>query len=113
LALRRLEARGIARGGRFVTGFTGEQYALPEAVDAVRKARRLPRDGERVVISAADPLNLVGILTPGARVPASANATIVWCDGDPETGPRSGSASNARRIADVALLGADPQPLPG
>jgi ATP-dependent Lhr-like helicase len=87
LALRRLEARGVARGGRFVTGFSGEQYALPDAVEALRRVRRVPRDGERVEVCAADPLNLVGILTPGPRVSASANATIVWCDGEPEAQP--------------------------
>jgi ATP-dependent Lhr-like helicase len=70
------------RGGRFVTGFSGEQYAWPGAVDALRAVRRMSRSGERVVVSAADPLNLVGILTPGARVPASGSAPIVWCDGE-------------------------------
>jgi ATP-dependent helicase Lhr and Lhr-like helicase len=85
VALRRLEARGVARGGRFVTGFTGEQYAWPGAVDALRAVRRMPRTGERVVLSAADPLNLVGILTPGARVPAGGSATVTWCDGEPES----------------------------
>ena len=82
LALRRLEARGQARGGRFVTGFAGEQYALPEAVDALRRTRRLPRSGERVAVAAADPLNLVGILTPGARIPSTSGATVVWRDGE-------------------------------
>ncbi len=69
-ALRRLEARGVARGGRFVTGFVGEQYALPEAVDALRRTRAMPRTGELVRVLAVDPLNLVGILTPGPRIPA-------------------------------------------
>jgi ATP-dependent Lhr-like helicase len=85
LALRRLEARGTARGGRFVTGFTGEQYAWPGAVDALRAVRKLPRTGERIVVSAADPLNLVGILTPGARIPAGGAATVTWIDGEPAT----------------------------
>jgi ATP-dependent Lhr-like helicase len=83
IALRRLEARGVVRGGRFVTGFTGEQYAWPGAVDALRAVRRMPRTGERIVLSAADPLNLVGILTPGARVPAGGSASVTWCDGEP------------------------------
>jgi ATP-dependent Lhr-like helicase len=83
LALRRLEARGVARGGRFVTGFTGEQYAWPGAVDALRAVRRMPTTGERVVLAAADPLNLVGILTPGARVPAGGSESVTWCDGEP------------------------------
>lgn len=65
---RRLEARGEIRGGRFVDGFVGEQYALPEAVDALRAVRRAAADEATVLIAAADPLNLVGILTPGARV---------------------------------------------
>ncbi len=82
VALRRLEARGRARGGRFVTGFSGEQYAWPGAVDALRAVRKLPLTGERVVLSAADPLNLVGILTPGARIPAGGSANVIWCDGE-------------------------------
>jgi ATP-dependent Lhr-like helicase len=81
LALRRLEARGLVRGGRFVTGFSGEQFALPGAVDALRRTRRLPPDGNAVVLSAVDPLNLAGILTPGARVPALASRRIEIRDG--------------------------------
>ena len=66
------EARGAIRGGRFVAGFTGEQFALPEAVDALRAVRRAPREGtERVEVSATDPLNLVGILTPGGPGPGA------------------------------------------
>ncbi|MBT8451907.1 MAG: DEAD/DEAH box helicase [Deltaproteobacteria bacterium] len=80
---RRLEAQGRIRGGRFVAGFTGEQYALPEAVTALRKARRQGKTGELVSISAADPLNLVGILTPGHRVPATPNNRILFRDGVP------------------------------
>jgi ATP-dependent Lhr-like helicase len=82
-ALRRLEARGTARGGRFVTGFVGEQYALPEAVEALRATRRRERTGEIVRTSAVDPLNLVGIITPGPRVPALRTNAIVYCDGLP------------------------------
>jgi ATP-dependent Lhr-like helicase len=80
-ALRRMEARGSVRGGRFVTGFTGEQYALPEAVDALRRTRRLERTGELVRLSAVDPLNLVGIIVPGARVPAVRTQTVAYRDG--------------------------------
>ncbi|MDH3461490.1 MAG: hypothetical protein OEM00_11075, partial [Burkholderiaceae bacterium] len=65
---RRLEARGEVRGGRFVSGFSGEQFALPDAVAALRKIANRPGN-ERVSISAADPLNLAGILTPGEKVP--------------------------------------------
>ncbi len=83
LVYRRLEARGTLRGGRFVTGFSGEQFALPEAVDALRAVRRAPRQGERVEISAADPLNLVGILTPGERVPATLANRVAFVDGVP------------------------------
>ena len=86
--LRRREARGDVRGGRFVAGFSGEQFALPQAVEGLRAVRRAPRDGERVELSAADPLNLVGILTPGARVPAQLAHRVAYLDGVP-VAPRS------------------------
>ena len=86
-ALRRLEARGIIRGGRFVTGFTGEQFALPAAVDELRRVRRDERTGERVEVSATDPLNLTGIVTPGPRVPAVATRTVTYVDGLPPAAP--------------------------
>lgn len=76
--LRRLEARGDVRGGRFVAGFHGEQFALPGAVDAVRAARRRSLDAP-LTVSAADPLNLLGILTPEARVPSNAQARVDVC----------------------------------
>ncbi len=82
-ALRRQEARGVVRGGRFVAGFVGEQYALPDAVDALRRVRRTERDGDIVRLSAADPLNLAGIITPGARVAALATNAITFRDGMP------------------------------
>src|SRR5262249_21692814 len=85
-ALRRLEARGTARGGRFVTGFVGEQYAQPEAVEVLRSARRRERTGELVRLTAVDPLNLVGILTPGPRVPALRTNAVVLRDGLPILG---------------------------
>ncbi len=62
---RRLEARGEIRGGRFVAGVPGEQFALPEAVGLLREARRKPQNGTLISLSGADPLNLAGILTPG------------------------------------------------
>ena len=96
-ALRRMEARGTARGGRFVTGFVGEQYALPGAVDALRQTRRRERTGERVVVSAVDPLNLVGILTPGARVPAVRTRTVTWCDGLPLLEDAEGASARPSR----------------
>jgi len=82
-ALRRMEARGTARGGRFVNGFAGEQFALPEAVDALRRVRRSERSGEVIRLSAADPLNLAGIITPGARITAIRANTVVYRDGIP------------------------------
>ena len=84
---RRLEARGEIRGGRFAQAFSGEQFALPEAVDALRAVRKLPKAGEeRISLSACDPLNLVGILTPGARVPALPQNRVTYVDGVPEDG---------------------------
>jgi ATP-dependent helicase Lhr and Lhr-like helicase len=80
-AFRRMEARGTIRGGRFVSGFSGEQYALPEAVDALRSVRKLKLAGERVRISAADPLNLAGIVLPGPRVPALPANSVSYVDG--------------------------------
>jgi ATP-dependent Lhr-like helicase len=82
-ALRRMEARGTIRGGRFVNGFSGEQYAVPEAVDVLRSVRKLPRSGESILLSAADPLNLVGIVVPGSRVPALPTNSITYVDGAP------------------------------
>jgi len=80
---RRLEARGEIRGGRFVAGFVGEQYALPDAVEALRAIRRIKSDGELVMVESGDPLNLVGILTPGSRVSPFSHQTIAYQDGDP------------------------------
>jgi ATP-dependent Lhr-like helicase len=81
--LRRLEAQGHVRGGRFVAGATGEQYALPDAVTALRAARQRPPDGALVSLSASDPLNLLGIVTPGARLPALPGNRFVLRDGVP------------------------------
>ena len=80
---RRLEARGEIRGGRFVDGPTGEQYALPEAVGLLRAVRRVPKAGELVAVSGADPLNLVGLLTPGPRLAALAQNRVLFRDGVP------------------------------
>jgi ATP-dependent Lhr-like helicase len=90
-ALRRMEARGSVRGGRFVTGFVGEQYALPGAVDALRQVRRRERSGELVRLSAADPLNLVGIVLPGARVPALRTRSVSYRDGLPVEAAEAGT----------------------
>jgi len=82
-ALRRMEARGEVRGGRFVAGTVGEQFALPEAVETLRSVRRQRGVDETVIIAAADPLNLVGILTPGARVSPFSGKAIAYRDGVP------------------------------
>jgi ATP-dependent Lhr-like helicase len=81
IAFRQLEARGEIRGGRFVDGFLGEQFALPVAVESLRATRKLPASGEVVTISAADPLNLIGIIVPGERVPAISGRTVSYRDG--------------------------------
>ena len=81
IAYRRLEARGEIRGGRFVDGFLGEQFALPVAVESLRATRKLPPTGEVVTVSAADPMNLVGVIVPGERVPAISGHTVSYRDG--------------------------------
>jgi ATP-dependent Lhr-like helicase len=81
MGFRRLEDRGEIRGGRFVDGFIGEQFALPVAVESVRAMRGLPLSGETMTLSAADPLNLIGILVPGERVPAISGRTVNYRDG--------------------------------
>jgi ATP-dependent Lhr-like helicase len=83
MCCRRLEARGEIRGGRFIAGFSGEQYALPEAVAPLREARRRPQSGQLVSLSGADPLNLKGIITPGARLPSLAGNRLLYRDGLP------------------------------
>ncbi len=80
-ALRRMEARGEVRGGRFVAGLAGEQFASAEAVEALRGLRRRGTDEDIVLVHAADPLNLVGVLVPGARIPASSGHMIAWRGG--------------------------------
>jgi ATP-dependent Lhr-like helicase len=80
---RRMEARGEIRGGRFVAGFSGEQYALPDAVGALREIRRRPEPDQWVSLSAADPLNLVGILTPGAKLASLTANRLIYHGGVP------------------------------
>jgi ATP-dependent Lhr-like helicase len=82
-ALRRMEAQGTIRGGRFVTGFYGEQYARPEAVEAIRAVRRTEKTGELVRVSAVDPLNLTGIITSTPRIPAIHTKSVLYRDGVP------------------------------
>lgn len=79
----RLEARGEIRGGRFVSGLAGEQFALPEAIPLLREVRRRPHDGSLIAVCGADPLNLVGTLLPGTKVPAVSGNRIVYRDGLP------------------------------
>jgi ATP-dependent Lhr-like helicase len=81
ITLRRLEDRGEIRGGRFVGGFLGEQFALPVAVESLRAARKQAPSRERITISGADPLNLVGSIVPGDRVPAVSGKTVTFVDG--------------------------------
>jgi ATP-dependent Lhr-like helicase len=80
---RQLEARGEIRGGRFVSGMPGEQFAMPEAVERMREVRRSGPDGRLVTVSTADPLNLAGIVTPGDRIRAATRNTLVYRDGVP------------------------------
>ncbi|MGH9231265.1 MAG: Lhr family helicase, partial [Acidimicrobiales bacterium] len=83
-ALRRLEDRGLVRGGRFVSGFSGEQYALPSAAEQLSHVRKLPTTGERVTLNATDPLNLVGLIVPGDTVAAVRTNRVTYVDGVPE-----------------------------
>jgi ATP-dependent Lhr-like helicase len=83
LAFRRMEDRGEVRGGRFVSGFIGEQFAMPLAVDSLRAIRKMQPSGEIVSVSAADPLNLIGIILPGERIPAVSHTLVSYRDGVP------------------------------
>lgn len=83
MCCRRLEARGEIRGGRFVAGFSGEQFATPDAIALMRDVRRKPCDGLDVALCGADPLNLVGLLTPGSRLPALTGNRVLYRDGVP------------------------------
>ncbi|MCY4582688.1 MAG: DEAD/DEAH box helicase, partial [Chloroflexi bacterium] len=89
---RRAEARGEVRGGRFVAGLVGEQFALPEAVDALRAVNRRAPSGEVVRVSGSDPLNLVGVLTPGQRVPSVVGNSVLYRDGSPVSGEELSAA---------------------
>ncbi len=110
--LRRLEARGEIRGGRFVTGFGGEQFALPHAVDSLRAARN--RECSAMIsVAAADPINLAGIIIPGDRIPAVPGKQVVYRNGSlyqEETPTPIGELQN---ILSVAMLSSVPAPTPG
>jgi ATP-dependent Lhr-like helicase len=97
-ALRRLEARGVVRGGRFVGGFTGEQFALPEAYEQLRSVAQSPAEGHVVHLCASDPLNLTGVILPGPRIPAVRTRMITVTDGAVVEDP-SVSRAPGRRVA--------------
>jgi ATP-dependent Lhr-like helicase len=101
---RRLEARGEIRGGRFVAGMSGEQFALPEAVERLREVRRVPTDGTLVTISAADPLNLAGIITAGDRIRVAGRTRIVYRDGTP-LAAMEGDVTRELTAIDPAIAG--------
>jgi ATP-dependent Lhr-like helicase len=105
LVYRRLEARGEIRGGRFVSGMSGEQFALPEAVGQLRSIRRLDGSNELIGISGADPLNLTGIITPGERIPSLTSNRILYQSGVPvlarETGQVRSLVAEVEPSADL------------
>jgi ATP-dependent Lhr-like helicase len=116
---RRLESRGEIRGGRFVAGFSGEQFALPDAVGALREIRRQGGSDELTSLSAADPLNLVGILTPGPKLAALTGNRLLYQDGLPIALRAAGEVHFLQRLdapsewdAHKALLRARSSPRP-
>jgi len=96
---RRLEARGELRGGRFVQGFAGEQFALPEALDTLRAVKRQAKPGEFVSLGAADPLNLTGIVTPGQRIAKQTGRRILYRDGVPLAASQQGAINFLQECA--------------
>ncbi|MBV8758873.1 MAG: hypothetical protein JO257_16420, partial [Deltaproteobacteria bacterium] len=107
VALRRLEARGEIRGGRFVTGFVGEQFALPEALDELRAVRHSSPNPDVCRIAATDPLNLVGVLSPGPRVPATLGNAVLYVDGQPVASLEAGELVMRAAIPPGAHVDAD------
>ena len=97
--LHRLEARGELRGGRFVAGLAGEQFALPEAIPLLREVRRRPADGSLVCISGVDPLNLAGTLLPGDKIPALAGNRVAFLDGMPVAAMIAGKPQTLVEVA--------------
>jgi ATP-dependent Lhr-like helicase len=97
---RRWEARGEIRGGYFVGGISGEQFALPEAIGLLRSIRKAPENGELIALSAADPLNLQGILTPGPRIAALTASRILFRDGLPVAALEAG---DVRKISETSV----------
>ena len=98
---RRLEARGEIRGGYFINGVSGEQFALPEAIGLLRSLRKTKSSGEIITLSAADPLNLVGILTPAPRIPAIWKNRILLRDGVPIAALEAGKVLNLNGLEDL------------
>jgi ATP-dependent Lhr-like helicase len=107
VALRRLEARGEIRGGRFVSGFVGEQFALPEALDELRAVRHKSPGCDACRVAATDPLNLVGVLSPGPRVPAILGNAVLYLDGEPVASLESGELVMRAAIPPGAHVDAD------
>ncbi len=112
---RRLEARGEIRGGRFIAGFYGDQFSLPEALEALRACRRLEPDGEVIRVSTADPLNLAGIILPGNRVRPTPGGFLFYRDGlpvgdreNPPAGLTAGAASGIRTSRKPTIAASPP-----
>ena len=105
---RRAEARGEIRGGRFVAGFMGEQFALTEAVEELRRVRKAEPTGEIISVSACDPLNLVGVLTPGPRVAAVLGNRVVFRDGVPVAWVQSGQVETVPDLDEATRAAAHP-----
>jgi ATP-dependent Lhr-like helicase len=112
IAYRRLEARGEIRGGRFVDGFVGEQFALPVAVESLRAARKVASTGEVITVSAADPLNLAGILVPGERVPAISGRTVSYRDGVAFVSPEGENPDKTGRVREIPQVQSDGRAIP-
>jgi ATP-dependent Lhr-like helicase len=98
---RRLEARGEIRGGHFVSGVSGEQFALPEAIGLLRSLRKAKPSGELIMLSAADPLNLIGVLTPGPRITAIGANRLLLRDGVPIAALEAGQVINLNGDSDT------------
>jgi ATP-dependent Lhr-like helicase len=98
--LRRMEARGEVRGGRFVAGMTGEQFALSDAVEVARAVRRKAPSGTRVRLAAVDPLNLTGVVTPGPRVPSMPGHWVEYLDGLPQGSAAEPGGEEGEELSD-------------
>lgn len=101
---RRLEARGEIRGGHFVSGVSGEQFALPEAIGLLRSLRKSKPTGELIMLSAADPLNLIGVLTPGPRLTAIGANRLLLRDGTPIAALEAGKIISLNGDADTSEI---------